>query len=122
MSILRTVIWGTIIRINQYGEIIVSIKILLALFSLLFFLSFASAEDDSKKIQTTEKGIGVDWFAPKWLTAAAYAPVFEVRDTENKYGRYAKQTKTVTIRDLIKFHGHFCGGLVESAASSQGGL
>jgi len=43
--------------------------------------------------------------------------VFDVRDTENKYGRYAKQTKTITVKDLIKFHGHFCGGLVESASS-----
>lgn len=63
-----------------------------------------------------------EWYSPEWLTSAPYAPVFEVRDTENKYGRYAKQTKTVTIKDLIKFHvikfhGHFCGGLVESAAS-----
>ena len=92
-------------------------KILLALFNLLFLLSFAFAEDDSKKNQTLEKNVGVDWFSPEWLTSATFAPVFEVRDTENKYGRYTKQTKTVTIKDLIKFHGHFCGGLVESAAS-----
>jgi hypothetical protein len=32
-------------------------------------------------------------------------------------GRYAAATKPITIKDLIKFHGHFCGGLVESAAS-----
>lgn len=57
------------------------------------------------------------WYFPEWLGSAPYAPRFEVRDTENKYGRYAKQTKTITIKDLIKFHGHFCGGLVESAAS-----
>jgi len=61
--------------------------------------------------------IAEDWYFPAWLDTAPYAPVFEVRDTENKYGRYAKQTKTITIKDLIKFHGHFCGGLVESAAS-----
>jgi formylmethanofuran dehydrogenase subunit E len=59
----------------------------------------------------------VEWYFPSWLGAAPYAPVFEVRDTENKYGRYAKRTKIITIKDLIKFHGHFCGGLVESAAS-----
>ncbi|HEX9593732.1 MAG TPA: formylmethanofuran dehydrogenase subunit E family protein [bacterium] len=33
----------------------------------------------------------------------------------NKYGRYAKAAKTITLEDLIKFHGHFCGGLVEAA-------
>jgi hypothetical protein len=35
----------------------------------------------------------------------------------NKYGRYADKTKTITLSDLIKFHGHFCGGLVESAGA-----
>jgi len=58
-----------------------------------------------------------DWYYPEWLARAAYAPRFEVRDTVNKYGRYATETKTITLKDLIKFHGHFCGGLVESAAA-----
>jgi formylmethanofuran dehydrogenase subunit E len=58
-----------------------------------------------------------EWFFPEWLGSSPYAPSFEVRDTTNKYGRYAPQTKTITIKDLIKFHGHFCGGLVESAAA-----
>lgn len=35
----------------------------------------------------------------------------------NKYGRYAQQIKIITLKDLIKFHGHFCGGLVESAGA-----
>jgi len=61
--------------------------------------------------------LSTDWHFPEWLGTTPHAPVFEVRDTENKYGRYAKQTKTITIKDLIKFHSHFCGGLVESAAS-----
>jgi formylmethanofuran dehydrogenase subunit E len=58
-----------------------------------------------------------EWYFPAWIGTAPHAPLFEVRDTENKYGRYARQTKTITIKDLIRFHGHFCGGLVESAAS-----
>lgn len=58
-----------------------------------------------------------EWYFPEWLETSPYAPVFEVRDTENKYGRYATHTKTITLKDLIKFHGHFCGGLVESAGS-----
>jgi len=57
------------------------------------------------------------WYFPEWLGTAPHSPVFNVRDTENKYGRYAAKTKTITLKDLIKFHGHFCGGLVESAAS-----
>jgi len=64
-----------------------------------------------------EKDINTTWYFPEWLGTSPHAPVFEVRDTENKYGRYAKQTKAITLKDLIKFHGHFCGGLVESASS-----
>lgn len=58
-----------------------------------------------------------DWWSPEWLTNSRHSPSFEVRDTVNKYGRYANRTKTITLRDLIKFHGHFCGGLVESAGA-----
>jgi formylmethanofuran dehydrogenase subunit E len=58
-----------------------------------------------------------DWWSPEWLTKSRYSPAFEVRDTVNKYGRYADKTKTITLSDLIKFHGHFCGGLVESAGA-----
>jgi len=57
------------------------------------------------------------WYFPEWLATAPYVPKFEVRDTVNKYGRYASETKTITIKDLIKFHGHFCGGLVEGATA-----
>lgn len=62
-------------------------------------------------------GNAPDWYFPDWLAAAPHAPVFKVRDTVNKYGRYASETKTITVKDLIKFHGHFCGGLVESAGA-----
>jgi formylmethanofuran dehydrogenase subunit E len=58
-----------------------------------------------------------DWYYPQWLAEAPHAPVFRVRDTVNKYGRYASETKVITIKDLIKFHGHFCGGLVEGATA-----
>ncbi len=55
------------------------------------------------------------WLIPNWLETAPHAPVFQVRDTLHKYGRYAPQTKTITVADLIKFHGHLCGGLMEAA-------
>jgi formylmethanofuran dehydrogenase subunit E len=58
-----------------------------------------------------------DWYYPEWLATAPHAPVFRVRDTVNKYGRYARDTKTITLKDLIKYHGHFCGGLVEGATA-----
>lgn len=63
-----------------------------------------------------------DWYYPQWLAEAPHAPVFKVRDTVNKYGRYAAETKTITIKDLIKFHGHFCGGLVEAATALKVGF
>ena len=84
-------------------ELIVIIGILLVVMSA----SRSNASEDAKP----------EWYSPEWLTSATYAPVFQVRDTENKYGRYTKETKAITIKDLIKYHGHFCGGLVESAAS-----
>ncbi len=58
-----------------------------------------------------------EWQAPGWLMNAEYAPAFRVRDTVNKYGRYDAALKTVTLADLMKFHGHFCGGLVEAAGA-----
>jgi formylmethanofuran dehydrogenase subunit E len=68
-------------------------------------------------IATSARGAEGDWWSPDWLTKSPYSPSFEVRDTVNKYGRYADTTKTITLSDLIKFHGHFCGGLVESAGA-----
>jgi formylmethanofuran dehydrogenase subunit E len=65
--------------------------------------------------QTTAASDAPDWYYPAWLAEAPHAPRFAVRDTVNKYGRYAHETKTITLKDLIKFHGHFCGGLVEGA-------
>jgi formylmethanofuran dehydrogenase subunit E len=77
----------------------------------------ALAGEEGKSVAMNDKDVKTEWYFPEWLGSAPHAPVFAVRDTENKYGRYAKQTKTITIKDLIKSHGHFCGGLVESAAS-----
>jgi formylmethanofuran dehydrogenase subunit E len=64
-----------------------------------------------------KKAPEAEWYFPEWLGSSPYAPSFEVKDTTNKYGRYATQTKTISLKDLIKFHGHFCGGLVESAGA-----
>ena len=74
---------------------------------LVVFVAMSSATAD-------ETG---EWYYPEWLAKAPHTPVFQVRDTVNKYGRYAAETKTVNLGDLIKYHGHFCGGLVESALS-----
>jgi formylmethanofuran dehydrogenase subunit E len=87
------------------------------LFLLLTILSPALGQGMTKENMPSSQEMKAEWYFPEWLGTSPYAPVFEVRDTENKYGRYAKLSKTITIKDLIKYHGHFCGGLVESASS-----
>ena len=63
-----------------------------------------------------------NWFIPKWLQDAPYAPTFRVRDTLHKYGRYAHEVKTISGVDLIKFHGHLCGGLMDAAVVLRAGF
>ena len=91
--------------------------VMLSVLPFILLSSQAFAQEPMPKTGSIGADVAGEWFFPAWLGAAPYAPVFEVRDTENKYGRYANLTKTITIKDLIRFHGHFCGGLVESAAS-----
>lgn len=52
----------------------------------------------------------VAWYWPDWA-AQAELPTFRVRDTESSHGRYAAETKTLIVKDLVKFHGHACDGL-----------
>jgi formylmethanofuran dehydrogenase subunit E len=89
----------------------------ISLLPVFLFASQAYAQEPMTKAASFGADVSGEWYFPEWLGTAPHAPVFEVRDTENKYGRYARQTKTITIKDLMKFHGHFCGGLVESTAS-----
>jgi len=91
--------------------------LLLSALFLFLLASKAKAEDAPASKAPAVGDIAEAWYFPSWLGTAPHAPVFQVRDTENKYGRYAGQTKTISVKDLIKFHGHFCGGLVESAAA-----
>ena len=57
------------------------------------------------------------WYAMDWVLNAPYSPVFYVWDTESALGRYAPMTKTITLKDLIKFHGHACDGIIQAAAA-----
>ena len=89
----------------------------LALFLLLpNFVDYTHARDQSSGAVMAEAQEDA-WYVPEWVTSAPYAPVFRVRDTLHKYGRYASKTKLITIKDLIKFHGHLCGGLVEATCA-----
>jgi len=62
------------------------------------------------------------WYYPGWIAKAPYAPVFEVLDTESSLGPYAAKTKTITLKDLIKMHGHPCDGLITAACGLKMGL
>jgi len=53
------------------------------------------------------------WYCPE--VDAPYAPTFEVLDTDAAKGRYYMMTKTITLKDLVKFHGHDCEGLFHAA-------
>jgi formylmethanofuran dehydrogenase subunit E len=55
------------------------------------------------------------WFVPAWLDDAVALPTFEVIDTRSAQGRLDPRPKTVTIADLVLFHGHVCDGLLRSA-------
>jgi len=57
-----------------------------------------------------------------WLNRAPYAPTFQVLDTESSLGPYARSSKTITLTDLVKMHGHACDGLVTASAALSVGL
>jgi hypothetical protein len=52
---------------------------------------------------------------PEWLGEAISLPTFEVQDSRSAQGRLDEHTKTVTVEDLIRFHGHACDGLLRGA-------
>ncbi len=53
------------------------------------------------------------WYAPQ--VAKPYAPVFEILATRGTQGRYYPYTYAVTLKDLVKMHGHDCEGLTHAA-------
>lgn len=72
---------------------------------------------------TAEAGAcGNAWYCFDWMCDSPYVPVFLVLDTESSLGPYAKKTKTVTLADLVKMHGHPCDGLVTAACALSVGL
>lgn len=65
---------------------------------------------------------GPDWYTFSWMTDSPNAPSFRVLDTESSLGPYANRTKTITLKDLVKMHGHPCDGLVTAACALSVGL
>lgn len=52
------------------------------------------------------------WYYPNWADNAKYNAPVKVLDTESALGRYAQNTKDITVKDITKMHGHLCDGLV----------
>ncbi|MBW1707264.1 MAG: hypothetical protein JRJ86_19240 [Deltaproteobacteria bacterium] len=53
------------------------------------------------------------WYAPQ--VAKPYAPVFQILATRGTQGRYYPYTYAVTLKDIIKWHGHDCEGITHVA-------
>jgi formylmethanofuran dehydrogenase subunit E len=51
----------------------------------------------------------------EWLSEAVDLPVFRVLDTRSAQGRLDANAKTVTVADLVLYHGHACDGLLRGA-------
>ena len=71
---------------------------------------------------TPPAGSAAAWYYPDWTAHAPCAPTFKVLDTESSLGPYASRTKTITLKDLVKMHGHPCDGLVTAACALSLGL
>jgi len=84
---------------------ITSIALLLISTFLLHNASFAA----DGKIENSS-----DWFYPSWAAEAGYNKPIIVRDTDSAFGRYSLKTKEISLKDLARFHGHLCDGLVIS--------
>lgn len=65
-----------------------------------------------------ETGVEAPDRSPTWyasMVGKPYAPVFEMLATRGTQGRYSPYTYPVTLKDLIRFHGHDCEGTVHVA-------
>jgi len=63
-----------------------------------------------------------DWFYPEWAARAPNARPIRVLDTDSALGRYSLKTKEVGLKDLARFHGHLCDGLVIAFVEIKGAL
>ncbi len=89
---------------------------------LLTFISLSSQAQEPAYKQgvnifietgTTQPDLEPIWYAP--MVAMPYAPVFEILATKGTQGRYYQRTYAVTIKDMIKWHGHDCEGTTHAA-------
>lgn len=68
-----------------------------------------------------ETGVEAPDRSPTWyasIVAKPYAPVFEMLATQGTQGRYYPYTYPVTLKDMVRFHGHDCEGTTTAANSA----
>ena len=101
-----------------------SVTIVSFIFFILTALPALSAEPTYKQGINMFVETGVDepdrkptWYAS--MVSQPYAPVFEILATRGTQGRYYPYTYAVTLKDIVKFHGHDCEGLSHAAASAK---
>jgi formylmethanofuran dehydrogenase subunit E len=56
------------------------------------------------------------WYAS--MVAKPHAPVFEMLATNGTQGRYYPYTYPVTLKDIVRFHGHDCEGITTATNSA----
>lgn len=52
------------------------------------------------------------WYYPEWVDKSKYNSKITVLDTDSALGRYSNETKEIGLKDIIKYHGHLCDGMV----------
>jgi hypothetical protein len=65
-----------------------------------------------------ETGVEAPDRSPAWyasMVGKPYAPTFEMLATQGTQGRYYPYTYPVTLKDMIRFHGHDCEGTAHVA-------
>ena len=93
----------------------------------IFFLVVTGAvvaEPTYKQGETIfiETGVEAPDRNPTWyasMVAKPYAPVFEILATRGTQGRYYLYTYPVTLKDVVRFHGHDCEGLTHAANAAS---
>jgi hypothetical protein len=53
------------------------------------------------------------------MVSSPYAPVFEILATRGTQGRYYPYTYPVTLKDVIKWHGHDCEGVITATNAAS---
>ena len=96
----------------------------LSVIVILSFLVIFTGCSSINNLQAAKDSVcdQVCWYYPNWIANSPYAPSFKVLDTESSLGPYANKTKPITLKDLIKMHGHPCDGLVTAVCGLSLGL